>query len=108
MEKKVSKTIADNKSGITIKDISKTADEIKLQVLYKNKPLAKNELKVFVADLWTKTLETDDDGFVTFKCPWETKYIVETTYSEKVPGVYKDEKYEFIWHCATYAILKSN
>ncbi|WP_308990870.1 DUF4198 domain-containing protein [Mariniflexile litorale] len=101
----INKTIALNEKGITVKDISTNKDEIKLQVLFKNKPLAKNELKVFVADLWSKTLETDDNGIVSFKLPWKTKYIVETTFSEKVPGVYKGDKYEFIWHCVTYSII---
>tara|TARA_R110000868_G_scaffold106443_2_gene291919 strand:+ start:11108 stop:11824 length:717 start_codon:yes stop_codon:yes gene_type:complete len=97
-------TAAINDKGITVKDISKTKGEVKLQVLYKNEPLAKNELKIYVADLWSKTLETDDNGIVTFKQPWDTKYIIETTFEERVPGTYKGEDYEFIWHCGTYCI----
>ncbi|KGL62985.1 DUF4198 domain-containing protein [Polaribacter sp. Hel1_85] len=102
--KKVTETIADNKNGITIKDVSKTVDEIKLQVLYKGKALKENEVKIYVADLWSKTLHTDEDGFISFKLPWESKYILETTFSEKVPGKYKGKEYQFIWHCATYCI----
>ncbi|WP_242202407.1 DUF4198 domain-containing protein [Aestuariivivens insulae] len=94
-----------NKNGITIKDVSKNKDEVKLQVLFKNKPLTNNELKIFVADLWSKTLKTDEHGHVTFKLPWKTKYIIETTTKEEVPGTYKGVDYEFIWHCATYSIL---
>jgi len=99
-------TIADNTTGITLKDVSKNKDEVKLQVLFKNKPLAKNELKVFVADAWIKTLETDENGFISFKKLWNTKYIIETTFSEHTPGIYKDENYEFIWHCVTYSTYK--
>ncbi len=97
-------TAALNANGITVKDVSEGKDEVKLQVLYKDKPLVKNEFKVYVADLWTKTLETDENGFVSFKKPWKTKYIIETTFEERVPGIYKGEDYEFIWHCTTYCI----
>lgn len=100
----VNETLPSNKNGISLKKVSTLDDEVKLQVFYKNKVLAKNELKIFVADNWSKTLETDEEGLVSFKLPWDTKYIVETTIKEEVPGVYKDEKYEFIWHCVTYCI----
>ena len=97
-------TIASNETGIALKDVSGSKEEVKLQVLYKNIPLAKNEVKVFVADQWSKTLETDKNGYVSFKLPWQTKYLVEVTKKEEVSGVYRDEKYDFIWHCATYCI----
>ena len=97
-------TVAENNTGITIKNVSTTVDEVKLQVLYKNKALPKNEVKIFVSDLWSKTLDTDENGFISFKLPWKTKYILETTYKEEVPGTYKGEDYEFIWHCVTYCI----
>ncbi len=56
---KISETIANNKNGITVKDISKTVDEVKLQVIYKGKALKDNEVQIYVADLWSKTLLTD-------------------------------------------------
>jgi uncharacterized GH25 family protein len=93
-----------NPNGIVVKQLANDGEEIKLQVLYKGQPLAKNELQVYVADLWSKTLYTDDNGEVTFGLPWETKYIVETTTKEEVPGTYNGEDYQFIWHCATYCI----
>lgn len=98
-------TIASNENGITIKNMRDSENEIKLQVLYKNKPLPNNELKVFVADQWSKTLETDENGMVSFNLPWKTKYIVETTIKEEVPGKYNGKDYEFTWHCVTYTIL---
>lgn len=98
-------TVADNNSGITLKDISKNKEEVVLQVLFKNEPLVKGEVKVFVADQWTKTLKTDANGTVSFKLPWKTKYIVEVTNKEEVSGTFKGDKYEFIWHCVTYSIL---
>ncbi len=101
-------TIAANDEGITILDLTgnvlKPGDETRLQVLFKGKPLAKAELKVFLPDQWSKDLETDEDGNVSFLLPWDSKYIVEVTKKEEVPGVYKGESFEFIWHCVTYAI----
>lgn len=97
-------TKAENPDGIVVKQLGNNGDEIKLQVLYKGKPIAKNELKVYVSDLWSKTLYTDDNGEVSFALPWDTKYIVETTTKEEIPGTYNGEVYEFIWHCATYCI----
>lgn len=97
-------TLVQNDKGIAIKYAASTSNEVKLQVLYKNKALPKNEVKVYVSDLWSKTLETDEDGYVSFKLPWKTKYIVETTIKEEVPGNYRGKEYEFIWHCATTCI----
>ncbi|MDO6802925.1 DUF4198 domain-containing protein [Wenyingzhuangia sp. 1_MG-2023] len=98
-------TAAVNTNGITVKDVSEKENTIKLQVLFKDKALAKNEVKIYVADMWTKTLTTDENGFVTFNLPWKTKYIVETTYKEEVPGQYNHKDYQFTWHCVTYSIL---
>ncbi|WP_111309939.1 DUF4198 domain-containing protein [Confluentibacter sediminis] len=100
-----SETLAVNEIGITIKDVSKNKDQIKLQVLFKNKLLPENEVHIYVSDLWSKTLKTDEKGFILFKLPWDTKYIIEATIKEEVPGTYKGEAYQFIWHCGTYCIL---
>ncbi|MBO0321844.1 DUF4198 domain-containing protein [Muricauda sp. CAU 1633] len=93
-----------NPEGIVVKQLANNNGDVKLQVLYKGKPLAENELQVYVADLWSKTLHTDENGEVSFALPWDTKYIVETTTKEEVPGTYNGEDYQFIWHCATYCI----
>jgi uncharacterized GH25 family protein len=93
-----------NPDGIVVKQLENDGEKIKLQVLYKGEPIPKNEFKVYVADLWSKTLYTDDNGEVSFALPWNTKYIVETTTKEEIPGTYNGEDYEFIWHCATYCI----
>ena len=98
-----------NRESIEIIDLTSEkfskAKEVTLQVLFKGGPLKENELTVFVADLWLKKLTTDKEGKVSFKLPWPTKYIVEVTFNEKVPGNFKGLDYEFIWHCATYCIL---
>tara|TARA_R110002012_G_scaffold56123_2_gene143619 strand:- start:4176 stop:4892 length:717 start_codon:yes stop_codon:yes gene_type:complete len=95
-----------NREGILIKQLENDGEEIKLQILYKGEPIAKNELKVYVSDLWSKTLYTDNNGEVSFALPWDTKYIVETTTKEEIPGTYNGDDYEFIWHCATYCIKR--
>ena len=101
---KISDTKTLNEDGIVIKELVNKDDEIKLQVLFKGKPLAKNEFKIYVSDLWSKTLETDENGEVSFSLPWNTKYTMETIYEERVPGTYNGKDYEFVWHCATYCI----
>lgn len=97
-------TKVDNALGLAIKEIATEDKKVTLQIFYKEGPLKEQEVKIFVADLWSKTLQTDDKGKITFALPWKTTYTVETTFSEKVPGTYKGEDYEFIWHCATYCI----
>ena len=99
-------TVADNPAGITLKNLSnKVGADIQLQVLFQGKPLAENEVKVYVADLWTKTLQTDKAGMVSFDTPWkDTKYIVEITTNEMKPGTFRGEDYQFIWHSVTHAI----
>ncbi|MCF8715961.1 DUF4198 domain-containing protein [Joostella atrarenae] len=101
---KTNDTATQNNEGITVKRIASDKDEVKLQILYKNKPLAKNEVNVFVADQWSKTLHSDEEGYISFNQPWDTKYILETTHKEEVPGNYNGEDYQFIWHCVTYCM----
>lgn len=93
-----------NSEGITVKEVPTETGKIKLQVLYKNKVLAKNKVDIYVSDLWSKSLTTDEQGFVSFKLPWKTQYVIETTYKEKTPGTYHQKEYEFVWHCVTYTI----
>lgn len=104
--KKDTGMVVANDEGIVLKKVTAKKDEAKFQVFYKNKPLAENEVTVFVADQWSKKIHTDKEGYITFALPWfNTKYILETTIKEEVPGTYKGESYQFIWHCATYTIL---
>ncbi|UNY98374.1 DUF4198 domain-containing protein [Zhouia spongiae] len=101
-------TARSNADGIEIVDISsrpaKKGEEVALQVLFKGEPLIKNEIVVYVSDLWSKKMETDEKGEISFKLPWKTIYTVEATYNETTPGTFKNADYEFIWHCATYCI----
>lgn len=101
-------TVANNPEGLSIIDASKAGTgknkEIVLQAVYKGKPAKDVELTVFVADLWSKKLTTDANGEVKFNLPWDTKYVVEATKKEEVPGKYNGKDYQFVWHCATYSL----
>ncbi|MEQ8473033.1 MAG: DUF4198 domain-containing protein [Marinoscillum sp.] len=102
-------TQATNETGMVVINSSHNAAaidaEVTLKVLYKGQPVDKGqEVAVYVADMWSKTLHADANGEVKFKLPWKTTYTVETTKKEEFPGTYKGENYEFIWHCATYSI----
>ena len=99
--KSTANTQVQNQNGISIKQIATQNKEVTLQLVYKGKKLAENEVKIYVSDAWTKTLETDDEGLISFKLPWNTKYIVEATIKEEVPGEFKGKNYEFIWHCVS-------
>lgn len=103
----VGTTAAANPRGITVKDRSVSADTVQLQVLFQSEVLPEAEVVVYVNDLWSKTLTADEQGMVSFALPWNTTYVVEVTKKEEVPGKYKEEPYEFIWHCVTYALTKN-
>ncbi|MBU2913261.1 DUF4198 domain-containing protein [Reichenbachiella agariperforans] len=103
--KKDTDTVAQNETGITVQRVASADDAVTLRVLFQGEPLAKNELTVFVADQWSKTLHTDEAGLVSFDLPWEgTQYIIETTTKEEVPGTFRGEDYQFVWNCVTYSI----
>ncbi|MEM6634123.1 MAG: hypothetical protein AAF694_30885 [Bacteroidota bacterium] len=99
-------TQIDNSVGITLKNLDAKEGQVNLQVLFKGEALPETEVKIFVADQWSKTLTTDKEGMTSFALPWNTDYLVEGTTEERVPGTYKDEAYEFVWHCVTQYIRK--
>ncbi|MEM8901037.1 MAG: DUF4198 domain-containing protein [Bacteroidota bacterium] len=99
-------THTDNKAGITLKNLPSSDEKVQLQVLFKGEAMAETEVKVFLADQWSKTLKTDEDGKVAFGLPWDTDYLVEVTTEERVPGTYNGEEYEFVWHCVTQQLSK--
>jgi len=101
-------TAAVNPDGLAIVDATKKLSaentETTLTILYKGQPIKETEVTVFVADQWSKKLTTDENGTVKFSLPWNTKYVVEVTKNEQVPGTYNGKEYQFIYHCATYAL----
>ena len=105
---KPAETAAVNPEGLTIVDLTKKQHKEKgetvLKVLYKGQPVKDQEVTVFISDLWSKKVYTDENGQIKFSLPWKTKYILEVTRKEEVPGTYNGKDYQFVWHCATYAI----
>lgn len=106
---KATATAAINPEGITIVDITnkehKENGEVILKILYKGAIVKEKEVDLFVRDLWSKKVKTDADGLVKFNLPFNTKYIIEVTNKEEIPGKYNGKDYQFIWHSATYAII---
>lgn len=105
---KANETAAVNPDGLSIVDITKKGhaqnNEATFKILYKGQPINETEVTVFISDQWSKKVYTDKDGIIKFNLPWGTKYIMEVTKKEEVPGNYNGKDYGFIWHCATYSI----
>lgn len=101
-------TAAVNQDGLSIVEVAKTGkgknEETVLQVMYKGQPSKETEITVFVADQWSKKMMTDANGQIKFALPWNTKYVIEATKKEEVPGKYNGKDYQFVWHCATYSM----
>lgn len=108
----VTATAAVNPDGLSVVDASAKAatqkGETVLTILYKGQPIKDTEVTIFVADQWSKKLHTDTKGNLKFTLPWDTKYVVEVTKKEEVPGKYNGKDYQFIYHCATYTLPLSN
>ncbi|WP_074407460.1 MULTISPECIES: DUF4198 domain-containing protein [Aquimarina] len=98
------KTVAINPESIAIVDLSTTSKQAKLQILFKDKPLAEAEVTLFIKDDWSKKVKTDKNGMITFSLPFETRYVIEATHEDKKPGTYDSVAYQFTWHCAVYTI----
>ena len=105
---KPTETASLNPEGLTIVDISKKLHaengEVSLKILYKGEIVKDKEVDLFVKDLWTKKAKTDANGIIKFNLPFKTKYIIEVTDKEQVPGTYNGLDYQFIFHSATYTI----
>lgn len=104
----LNETVAENPNGLSLVDLSTqpfgAGKELTFKVLYKGEPLVKGELDIYVADQWSKKLYTDENGMVTLTLPWATKYVIEASKKEEVPGEYNGKPYQFIYHCVTYCI----
>jgi uncharacterized GH25 family protein len=105
---KAAETASVNPDGLTIVDITKKIHgekgEAAFKVLYKGQPVKEAEVTVFITDQWSKKVYTDENGLIKFSLPWGTKYVMEATKKEEVPGKFNGKEYQFIWHCATYCI----
>ncbi|WP_066757508.1 DUF4198 domain-containing protein [Crocinitomix algicola] len=94
-------------NGLQIQDITSSEGEtLSFRVYYKGKELKDAEIEVAIAENWTKSITTDENGVATLRLPWKNfNYFLEVTKKEEVPGEYNGEDYQFIWHCATYMYL---
>ncbi|WP_282084937.1 DUF4198 domain-containing protein [Aquimarina algiphila] len=101
------KTAAVNPESITIIDLSSEKEKVKIQVLFKEQPLAEAEVTVFMKDNWSKKINTDKNGMIVFNLPFKTRYVIEATHEDKVPGSYNGLKYQFTWHCAVLTVNES-
>lgn len=99
-------TVADNPTGITLKNVSDEPTRARIQVLYKGEILPNHELEVYIPDGWSQTLKTDARGMADFSLTFDTTYVVEVMKNEEVSGTYQEVDYEFIWHCATLSVKK--
>ncbi|MEX0312822.1 MAG: DUF4198 domain-containing protein, partial [Allomuricauda sp.] len=79
-------TLAQNEKGLALMQLPSNRKNAKFQIWYQGKPFPQQEVKIFLADLWEKNLTTDENGIISFNLPWNTKYILETTTKEEVPG----------------------
>lgn len=99
-------TVLPENKGLFIQDVTdQPGDEVSLKVFYQGEVLVETEVEVAISGNWTKTVYTDENGIAHFTMPWSTKYFIEVTKKEEVPGQFKGEEYEFIWHCATYMVI---
>lgn len=81
-----------------------STSNVNLSVFFKGEPVAEQELIITVADQWSKTITTDENGVAEFTLPWEGQYIVETVYTEQGAGEFKGTNFEATRHTATYSI----
>lgn len=93
-----------NTEGLDITEIKNLNNAITLRVSYKKEALNKSKVMVFFKDGWSKELETDEKGEVTFTLPWPTAYTIEVIHIDKTAGQYKQVPYEFIYNCTTHYI----
>ncbi|PAU94450.1 ferredoxin [Aliifodinibius salipaludis] len=108
--KNTSKTTSDltEANPLVIHDSSaqpkQAGDSTQLTVFYEGEPLAEQEIVVGIADQWTKTVSTNEDGNVEFALPWKGQYVIETVYTEDTSGTFNKTDYEATRHTSTYTI----
>ncbi|MEL7833758.1 DUF4198 domain-containing protein [Fodinibius sp. Rm-B-1B1-1] len=97
-----------NQPKLFIKDNSsggyQAENQVNLTVLFNGKPVAKQEVIVTIADQWTKTVTTNENGKTTFNLPWSGQYVLEVIYTEEQSGSFQGTDFEAIRHTATYTI----
>ncbi len=69
---------------------------IQLKLIFDNKDL-KGKIMVYAPNTWMKEVEIEK-GLYTFTPLEEGRYIIESIYKEKIPGIFKEKEYEAIRH----------
>lgn len=67
-------------------DVVPTGRSGEFQVFFKGQPLPKAKVGVAVQSGWEKKAESDAQGLVRFDLPWQGRYVVEATHSDRTPG----------------------
>lgn len=77
---------------------------VDLIVLFDGEPVAEQKLIITIADQWSKTITTNENGIAEFTLPWKGQYIVEAVHTEENAGKFKGIEFEATRHTATYSI----
>ncbi|HBP89758.1 MAG TPA: DUF4198 domain-containing protein [Nitrospirales bacterium] len=79
-------------------------EEMRLQVFFKGRPLAKAKPTAYAPNGWSKELETNDSGVTQFTPLWPGLYVIDFVNLEKIPGEFQKQPYEAIRHRSTLSI----
>lgn len=76
-----------------------------IRVSFNGQSLNHAKVNVHAPNLWSRELETDNEGLLTIPTPWPGSYVIEVIHLEKVPGSYQDVSYEDVRHRATLTVV---
>ncbi|GAA5142385.1 hypothetical protein GCM10023213_28240 [Prosthecobacter algae] len=74
-------------------------------VSFNGQPLAKAKVNVHAPNLWSRELETNQDGTLAIPTPWSGSYVIEVIYLEKAAGSYQSIEYEALRHRSTFTVV---
>jgi len=74
-----------------------------VRVFFQKQPLPDAKVMVHAPNEWSKELQANGKGEVTFATPWRGRYVVEVIHRERVPGEFQGKRYEAIRHRATFS-----
>ena len=94
----------ENTNNLVILSNKKEDTDYNLKVIFKDKPVAEQEIIIGIKEGWSKKVYTDENGNAEFTAPWKSQYVMEAIYNEETPGTFKGMDYEVIRHCATHSI----
>jgi uncharacterized GH25 family protein len=77
-------------------------ESVNHQLIYQQKPLAKERITIVSPDKKKLELETDKDGLFNFNPTQKGGYFLEAFAEDKNPGKFDGKDYEKTWHVVTY------